>query len=109
MNRWLLVRRARGPAFLMLVGVTALLNQWGVLSFSRSWPLYLILAGLLLLVERAVMPAVPPPPFPGQPYAQASGSAGGSGVVPSADSPSSMPTALPPPPNGGAHGENWRN
>ena len=46
MNSWLLIRRLRGPAFLILVGVTALLNQWGVLSFSRSWPLYLILAGV---------------------------------------------------------------
>ena len=45
MNSWLLIRRLRGPAFLILVGITALLNQWGVLSFSRSWPLYLILAG----------------------------------------------------------------
>ncbi len=33
-----LIRRLRGPAFLILLGVTALLNQWGVLSFSRSWP-----------------------------------------------------------------------
>ena len=34
MNTWLLIRRLRGPAFLILVGITALLNQWGVLSFG---------------------------------------------------------------------------
>ena len=53
MTTWLLIRRLRGPAFLILVGITALLNQWGVLSFSRSWPLYLILAGVIGLAERA--------------------------------------------------------
>ena len=70
MSSWLLIRRLRGPAFLILVGITALLNQWGVLSFSRSWPLYLILAGVIGLAERAAMLATPPAPplYPG-PYA----------------------------------------
>ncbi len=53
MNRWILIRRLRGPAFLLLFGLTALLNQWGALSFVKSWPLYLILAGVLTLAERA--------------------------------------------------------
>jgi hypothetical protein len=68
MNAWLLIRRMRGPAFLILVGINALLNQWGVLRFSHSWPLYLILAGLMGLAERAAIaaapPAVPPPLYP---------------------------------------------
>ena len=68
MNRWLLIRRLRWPAFLILFGITALLNQWGVLAFRRSWPLYIILAGVMLLAERAALSADPPPPFPGQPY-----------------------------------------
>ena len=55
MMSWLLIRRLRGPAFLLLVGITALLNQWDILSFSRSWPLYLILFGLLSLAERAAL------------------------------------------------------
>jgi hypothetical protein len=66
MNTWLVIRRLRGPAFLILVGITALLNQWGVLSFSRSWPLYLILAGVIGLAERAALANAPPaPPYPG--------------------------------------------
>jgi Domain of unknown function (DUF5668) len=70
MNSWLLIRRLRGPAFLILVGITALLNQWGVLSFSRSWPLYLILAGVIGLAERAALLAAPPaPPIYSGPYA----------------------------------------
>jgi hypothetical protein len=64
MNAWLLIRRLRGPAFLILVGINAFLHQWGVLSFGRSWPLYLILAGVLGLAERAALAAAPPnPPF----------------------------------------------
>jgi hypothetical protein len=54
-NTWLFLRRLRGPAFLILFGVTALLNQWHVLSFFQSWPLYLILAGVLGLAERAAL------------------------------------------------------
>jgi hypothetical protein len=68
MNAWLLIRRLRGPAFLILLGITALLNQWNVLSFTRSWPLYLILAGVLGLAERAAIAAAPPaapPLYPG--------------------------------------------
>jgi hypothetical protein len=84
MNAWLLIRRLRGPAFLIMVGITALLDQWGVLRFSRSWPLYLILAGILGLAERAAIaaapPALPPPLYPGA-YA---GSGSGSGL-PAAD------------------------
>lgn len=70
MNRYLLIRRLRGPAFLLLVGVIALLAQAHILSWSRSWPLYLILAGVLLLAERAALAAegYPPPPYPGGGY-----------------------------------------
>lgn len=82
MNSWLLMRRLRGPAFLIMVGFTALLNQWGVLSFSRSWPLYLILAGVFGLAERAALAAGPPvypdpsagympPPYNAAPYSAA--------------------------------------
>jgi hypothetical protein len=90
MNTWLLIRRLRGPAFLILVGITALLNQWGVLSFGRSWPLYLILAGVLGLAERAAIAAAPPampPLYPGAyaPTASASSSGSGSAADPLAD------------------------
>jgi hypothetical protein len=74
MNTWLLIRRLRGPAFLIMFGITALLNQWGVLSFGRSWPLYLILAGVIGLAERAALTAAPsanpymPPAYSASPY-----------------------------------------
>jgi hypothetical protein len=71
MNRYILIRRLRGPAFLLLVGVIALLAQAHILSWGRSWPLYLILGGVLLLAERAALAGedmYPPPPYPGAPY-----------------------------------------
>lgn len=85
MNRWLFIRRLRWPSFLILFGITALLNQWRVLSFSRSWPLYIILAGLMLLAERAALPsdpppAIPAPPFPGRPYGWSSSQPSPSGL-----------------------------
>ena len=57
MNRWYQIRRIRGAAFLILIGVMALLNEWRILSWDKSWPLLLILAGLLALAERAAWTA----------------------------------------------------
>ena len=66
MSRYILIRRLRGPAFLLLVGIRALLNQADILSWGKSWPLYLILWGTLALAERAAMASegVPVAPFP---------------------------------------------
>src|ERR1035438_10279825 len=69
MSRYIMIRRLRGPAFLLLVGVLALLNQAGILSWGHSWPFFLILAGLLKLAERAAMASEGGyPPYPGSPY-----------------------------------------
>ena len=53
MNRWYGIHRLRGAGFLILVGVLALLNQWNILRWRESWPLFLIVFGLLMLAERA--------------------------------------------------------
>ncbi|HEY1254958.1 MAG TPA: hypothetical protein VGF01_09275 [Terracidiphilus sp.] len=71
MNSYFMIRRLRGPAFLLLVGVLALLDQAGIIGWGRSWPFFLILAGVLKLAERAVLAAgggYPQAPYPGQPY-----------------------------------------
>lgn len=68
MNRYILIRRLRGPAFLLLVGVIALLAQANILSWGQSWPLFLILAGLLLLAERAALAGEGYPSYPGGPW-----------------------------------------
>jgi hypothetical protein len=66
MSRYVLIRRLRGPAYLLLVGVIALLNQADVLSWGHAWPLFLILGGVLLLAERAALATEGYPPYPGQ-------------------------------------------
>ncbi|HEX8810826.1 MAG TPA: hypothetical protein VF742_02420 [Terracidiphilus sp.] len=91
MNRYMMIRRLRGPAFLLLLGVCALLHQMHLLSFGRAWPLFLILWGVMLLAERAAisqedMPPYPPPGYPVGP--QVAGPVGGvaqtqeTGIVP---------------------------
>lgn len=53
MNRWYQIRRLRGAVYLIMFGVLALLNEWRILKWHESWPLFLIVAGLLMLAERS--------------------------------------------------------
>jgi hypothetical protein len=71
MSRYMMIRRLRGPVFLLLIGVNALLAQAHILGWRKSWPLYLILAGVLALAERAALASedYPPMPYPSAPYA----------------------------------------
>lgn len=55
MNRYILIRRLKGPAILLLIGTIALLHQAGLASWNLFVPLLLILIGVLLLAERAVL------------------------------------------------------
>jgi len=71
MSRYIMIRRLRGPAFLLLVGALALLNQTDVIGWGKSWPFFLILAGLLKLAERAALAVEgypPPTPYAGAAY-----------------------------------------
>jgi hypothetical protein len=83
MNQYLFLQRIQGPALLLTFGVAALLDQWHIMSFGRSWPLYLIVLGVLKLAQRAALANAEPPPYPagypgyqptGAPAAPASGS-----------------------------------
>ncbi len=96
MNSWLLIRRLRGPAFLIMFGITALLNQWDILSFGRSWPLYLILGGVIGLAERAALTAAPP----ANPYMPAAYSPSPYSIVPAYSGPSQESTPAEPGPDG---------
>ena len=77
MNRYILIRRLRAPAILLLIGVIALLHQMGVIDHFWHYlvPLILILLRVLLLLERAVLATdgdlasgYPGSPYPGSPY-----------------------------------------
>jgi hypothetical protein len=45
----------RGPIILIALGVLFAIDQFGSYSFSRTWPVLLILFGLLKLLERVVV------------------------------------------------------
>lgn len=68
MNRYIMLRRMRWPAILMLFGVIALLHQLGVVDhwIELFVPLLLILLGVLMLAERSLLAVDGYPPFPGQ-------------------------------------------
>ncbi|MGD0680898.1 MAG: DUF5668 domain-containing protein [Terracidiphilus sp.] len=73
MSHYIMIRRLRGPAILLLIGGVWLLHATGVINhpWSWFWPLLLILIGVFMLAERAALAAedgYPVWPYPGQPY-----------------------------------------
>ena len=63
MNQYIFLQRIQGPAMLLTFGVCALLDQWDILRFGRSWPLYLIVLGVIKLAQRAALATAEPPPY----------------------------------------------
>ncbi len=60
MNRsYMLIRAIRGPLLLIALGVLLLLQRFSDFSLHRSWPILVILFGILKLAERAVLQAGP--------------------------------------------------
>jgi cell wall-active antibiotic response 4TMS protein YvqF len=56
---------ARGPVLLILVGTLFALQQAGVIPVSRTWPLLIIVVGVMKLFERVPVggtPMYPPRP-----------------------------------------------
>jgi hypothetical protein len=66
-NRAALYAQAiRGPIVLIVIGVLFAMHQANVLPFSRTWPLLIIVVGVMKLIERWHAPRPPFPP-PGGP------------------------------------------
>jgi hypothetical protein len=59
-----LVRSIRGPLTLITVGVLFAFNNFTQYTFDKTWPVLLIVFGLLSLLKRGLEPAPPPPPPP---------------------------------------------
>jgi hypothetical protein len=59
----------RGPIVLIAIGVLFAVHQAGELPFSRTWPLLIIVVGVMKLIERwnTSRPPSAPPPFPPPP------------------------------------------
>lgn len=92
MNSYVFLCRIKWPVMIVVFGITALLNQWNVLSYGESWPLYLIAWGLLMLAERAAWSRLSySDRYPGPP-------SGYSGTNWQGPSGTSGPSATPPPP-----------
>jgi hypothetical protein len=67
MNRtYMLIRAIRGPVLLIALGILLMLQRFSDFSFYRSWPILVILFGVLKLAERAALHSGPPG-GPGQP------------------------------------------
>lgn len=67
MYRLRLFRAVRGSVWVILVGVLFLLDSFNILSWGRSWPLFIIVGGLMAFFERTAYSAAV---APGYPYAQ---------------------------------------
>lgn len=96
MNQYLFLRRMRGPIILLTFGITAILDEYAGISYSHSWPLYIIVWGLLKLAENAILvqnPPVPPAVWPGYPPQGAPGATTYTGATPS----DTATTMVPPP------------
>ena len=59
------VQAIRGPVMLITLGVLLAADHFGPYPFWRTWPVLIIVFGLMKLLERAVRPpAYPMPPHP---------------------------------------------
>ena len=67
-NTYAVVRAIRGPIVLIGVGVLFAIDHAGPYGVDRTWPILLILIGILKLAEqaalRATSPVAPEPAFP---------------------------------------------
>jgi hypothetical protein len=93
MNRYLFLHRIKGPVMILIFGLTALLDQWHILTYGQSWPLYLIAFGLLQLAERAAWSQAQYP----DPYSEQSGNWGAPSGPTSPSQPSSTSLSITPP------------
>jgi hypothetical protein len=54
---YMLIRAIRGPVLLIALGILLLMQRFTDFSLQRSWPILVILFGVLKLSERAVLHA----------------------------------------------------
>jgi hypothetical protein len=65
MNGGSFLQAIRGPVMLIALGSLVAIDYAGIYGFWRTWPILIILFGILKLAERAV--AKPPDPYQGGP------------------------------------------
>jgi hypothetical protein len=61
-------RSIRGPVILLALGVLMLLDHVDRIGFGQTWPVLIVIFGLLVLAERLTQPPrAPQPPAPYNP------------------------------------------
>lgn len=56
-----LIRATRGPVVLITLGALFAVDQMQGIGFRRTWPVLVIVFGVMKLAERLLAPPVPPP------------------------------------------------
>ena len=54
-------RAIRGPVLMMTLGIVLAIDHFGNYGFSRTWPVLIIVIGVMKLLERAFVPRSGPP------------------------------------------------
>ena len=88
-NSHSMIRAIRGPITLITIGVLFALNNFTPYGFDRTWPVILIVFGLLSLLRRGTQPldAPGPPPQYGYPAPGSYSAPGGYSQSPYAGAP----------------------
>jgi hypothetical protein len=73
----------RGSVWIILVGVMFLLSEFNILGWGRSWPLFIIVAGLMTIFERTSYSRVSAPYYPAPPAPSSASSTVSTSIVPS--------------------------
>jgi hypothetical protein len=63
-NSYSVIRAIRGPITLITLGVLFVLQNFTRFGFDQTWPVLLIVFGLLSLMQRGAAPPAPPPAMP---------------------------------------------
>ncbi len=56
-----LLQATRGPILLIALGVLLLIDYLGIYGFTRTWPVLIIVFGVMKLLEQLAKPPAPPP------------------------------------------------
>jgi len=97
------IRAIRGPITLITLGALFALNNFTPYRFEQTWPVLLIVFGLLSLMKRSAQQAAPPTPprgYQATGYAQSPYSQPPAGSAPSSSGPSKGGFGTSAPPRG---------
>ncbi len=92
-NSGSMIRAIRGPITLITIGVLFALNNFTQYGFEKTWPVILIVFGLLSLLRRGTQAADAPPVAPGTPPPYSYPPPGGYSQSPYAGGPATTPGA----------------